>query len=251
MSTLRTLYLLADGGGTKTTIRLLDENLQIIGEAKSTSGNIKTSPEGAWQSTEKALLELIDQSELKKVQVIAVMGMAGFESEKSKEKFIQTKPNYIYSLDLISDGQIACIGSHAGKDGALVIIGTGVKGFQVEGDKTSEVAGWGFPYSDEGGGAWIGMEAIRLTFRAIDKRIKPSMLTEKILSSYENNPSKLLDHVIKATPKEFGDFCRDVVYCALENDKEAIDLLKSAANEILEVIDSLKEKQHSKTLLSA
>jgi glucosamine kinase len=50
----------------------------------------------------------------------------------------------------------------------LIAIGTGTVGYQIEGDKECKVGGWGFPHGDEGSGAWLGMEAVRMTLHWLD-----------------------------------------------------------------------------------
>ena len=46
----------------------------------------------------------------------------------------------------------------------------GTVAFQIEGDKEYKVGGWGFPHGDEGSGAWLGLEAVRLTLHWLDGR---------------------------------------------------------------------------------
>ena len=87
------------------------------------------------------------------------------------------------------------------------------------------------------------MEAIRLTFAAIDQRIALSLLTNQILARYDNNPNQLLDTVIKATPKEFSGFCQDVIACAQKRDQMALELMQRAGDEIAKVIATLINKQ--------
>ncbi|MCF6776656.1 hypothetical protein L3V83_08735 [Thiotrichales bacterium 19X7-9] len=244
MSDSKSYYLLADGGGTKTTIRLLDCDYHIIGDARSTPGNIKTSPEKAWASIEAGIKEILPLNKLN--YLTAVLGMAGFESVYSLEKFKALKPSYIKDLYVLSDAHIACLGAHGGCDGALVIVGTGVKGFQIENEQIIDVAGWGFPYSDEGGGAWIGLEAVRHTFQVVDGRVKQSQLSELILSKYNYDPFQLLDTVIQATPYEFGQFCAFVVEGVLKKDQASCEIMQKAANEIDQVIKALENKAQTK-----
>ncbi|MCF6765248.1 hypothetical protein L3V82_05650 [Thiotrichales bacterium 19S3-7] len=245
MHTQQSYYLLADGGGTKTTVRLVDCNYQSIGEARSTQGNIKTSPEKAWCSINSAIKQILPPN-IKLDQVTAVMGMAGFESALSLEAFKRLKPDYIKNLYVLSDAHIACLGAHAGADGALVIVGTGIKGFQIENGHTDDIAGWGFPYSDEGGGAWIGLEAVRHTFQVVDTREPSSYLSQLILSNYHDDPYELLDSVIGATPCEFGQFCAYVIEGALAKDTASCAILQKAATEVVAVIKALENKQQNK-----
>ena len=69
---------------------------------------------------------------------------------------------------------IACLGAHGGRDGGIVIAGTGSVGLAMVNGREFRIGGYGFPISDEGSGAEIGLHAIRLALRAHDKRITAS-----------------------------------------------------------------------------
>ncbi|MCF6807391.1 hypothetical protein L3V79_03165 [Thiotrichales bacterium 19S9-12] len=243
---LKAFYLLADGGGTKTDLQLLDEHYNVLASYRSSAGNIKTSPHGAWQSISDGVDIISKREKIEIDQLNACLGMAGSESQASLEKFKGLKPNYIKSLDVLSDAHIACLGAHKGEDGALIIIGTGTKGFQIEGDQIVDIAGWGFPHSDEGSGAWLGIEAVRHTFQAVDSRVEHSLLSELILKTHQNNPLQLLEQVVTASAGEFGQFSQYVVTCAQQNDPVSLGLIQAAAREIEKIANALKYNQKNK-----
>ena len=91
------------------------------------------------------------------------------------DQFVNT-PHPFARLILRSDGYTSCLGAHGGRNGAVIAIGTGVVAYQIEGDKECKVGGWGFPQGDEGSGAWLGLEAVRLTLHWLDGRGEPSPL---------------------------------------------------------------------------
>ena len=99
-------------------------------------------------------------------------GLAGTEVTSACDQFLNA-PHPFARLILKSDGYTSCLGAHGGRDGALIAIGTGTVAFQIEGDKEYKVGGWGFPHGDEGSGAWLGLEAVRLTLHWLDGRGEP------------------------------------------------------------------------------
>ena len=80
------------------------------------------------------------------------------------------RPHPFRSVVYANDATIACIGAHGGTDGGIVIVGTGSVGFAVVEGREIRVGGYGFPISDEGSGADLGLHAIRLALRAYDER---------------------------------------------------------------------------------
>jgi len=87
----------------------------------------------------------------------------------------------------------------------IVVIGTGSVAFAILNNKGYRIGGWGFPYSDEGSGAWIGCEAIRQTMYYYDKRIDRSEMFEEILNLYDNNVDKLISWAAKAKSTEYDN----------------------------------------------
>src|SRR3984893_11225393 len=75
-----------------------------------------------------------------------------------------------------SDANVACLGAHRGRDGGIVVLGTGSIGFASVKGRELRIGGYGFPISDEGSGADVGLQAVRLPPRAPDGRGKPSPL---------------------------------------------------------------------------
>ena len=242
-------FIGVDGGGTKTKICVLDENGNIIGQATAGPGNIKTSAKQAWESFEVAALKCLTKEQLENSDIHVLFGSAGTESLVSVEAFKQLEPEYITSYELVSDAYIACIGAHGGCHGAIIIIGTGVIGYQLEEGEATHVGGWGFPHSDEGGGAWFGLQATQLAFKASDGRIKPSLLTDAILKQFNDNPYSLLDHIIQAKPGDFGLFAPLVIECAKEGDVYALELLKESGKQISQIAHALFSRQKDKTVV--
>src|SRR3546814_4616242 len=57
-----------------------------------------------------------------------------------------------------------------GGDGAILILGTGSVGLIKRGEDSLSIGGYGFPISDEGSGAALGLSAIRHALRTLDGR---------------------------------------------------------------------------------
>ncbi len=236
-----------DGGGTKTQVRIEDEDGQLIGQAKGGPGNIRSSVSQSWDSIHQAMNQVLSDinttfDDMDNTFHVA-MGMAGVEVGSARQDFLSVPhPNFKTRL-LVSDAHIACLGAHGGKPGMIIIIGTGVNGYQIEGDQVHQVAGWGFPHSDEGGGAWLGMEAIRLTLQFIDGRIKGTPLLEGIVKHFSGDIPRFVTWVNQASPAGFGEIAPLIVQFAEQGDQHAVSLLKAAAHEIDKVADALLAKQ--------
>jgi glucosamine kinase len=129
---------------------------------------------------------------------------------------------------IITDAHAACIGAHDGQDGGVILAGTGTIGWAVIGGRQYRCGGWGFPISDEGSGAWLGCEAIKLAMRAHDRSIAWSPLSHAVFSYFHSDPHTVVRWLTEAKPRDFARFAPAVV----ENsgyDPVASELMRRAA----------------------
>jgi glucosamine kinase len=117
----------------------------------------------------------------------------------------------------------------------------------LENHQGFRVSGWGFPHGDEGGAAWLGMEAIRLTLKYVDGRIPSTPLLTKIFQHFAQDSSALVTWANQATAKEFGEISPLVVHHA-DTDSHAHALLAQAAAEIDLIAQVLQSKSQKKSL---
>ncbi|MDF2530085.1 MAG: gspK [Gammaproteobacteria bacterium] len=221
-----------DGGGTKTKVEIENGLGKKIGSGLGGPANIRSSVPISWQSIQNAVGQALAQSNISlgdpAYRFHIGMGLAGTEVPEAEKAFLET-PHPYQTLILNSDAYAACLGVHGGNEGAIIIIGTGTIGYQIEQGKASRVGGWGFPHSDEGGGAWLGMELSRLTFQWLDKRIKPSPLLEEVFARFEHNIFAFSTWANRATPGQFGELVPLLISFIEKKDPHAIDLIKQSA----------------------
>src|SRR5512146_1065657 len=181
-----TFYLGIDAGGTRTSARLVSEDGQTIGVGEGGPANTRIGVDKALLEVERAAAQAIEAAGLSPEEVGTIragLGISGLNRRGSLDALkAHTFP--FASIAFASDAAIACAGANAGGDGGIVIVGTGSIGFaRVEGE-TIIVGGYGFPISDEGSGADLGLKAIQQSLWARDKRIPHSPMTRDILERF-------------------------------------------------------------------
>ncbi|MDF2940040.1 MAG: gspK [Gammaproteobacteria bacterium] len=238
-----------DGGGTKTKVEIEDGLGNKIGFGQGGPANIRSSVPLSWQSIQNAVSQALAQSPIKmgdKAYRFHIgLGLAGTEVPEAEEAFLKV-PHPYNTLILHSDAYAACLGVHGGKDGAIIIIGTGTIGYQIEQGQITRVGGWGFPHSDEGGGAWLGMELCRLTFQWLDKRIKPSPLLEAVFEHFDYNIFGFSTWANRASPGQFGELVPLLISFIEKKDPHAIDLIKQSAKCINSMWHGLEKQAKTK-----
>jgi glucosamine kinase len=242
-------FIGVDGGGTKSVVRVEDEAGQLLGTAIGGPANICLSVEQTWQSVYSALNGILQSLALSlhgSHQCFHMgMGLAGCESVVAHQAFLQhiQQQSWLTSLIVTSDAYTACLGAHGGEDGAIIIIGTGVVGYHIEANKREKVGGWGFPHDDVGGGAWLGLEAVKITLQWLDGRLPPSTLAQAIFAHFMHDRARLATWANQANATAFAAIGPMVIHQAQAGDAVAIAIMRRAAEAINTVGQTLAATQ--------
>ncbi len=151
-------FLGVDGGGTGCRARLEDAQGRVLGAGVSGPATTRLGVEAAMASVAVAINAALAEAGVGPEPAHVAIGIAGL-GRKGAHEALLALPHPYASIRFVTDGLIACIGAHGGLDGGIVIVGTGSFGLaRVEG-REIRVGGYGFPISDEGSGADLGLRA--------------------------------------------------------------------------------------------
>lgn len=236
------LLLGVDGGGTRCRARLTDSDGITLGCGESGPANIRLGLDESFSAVREATDQCLQQANLEDRQerIVACLALAG-ASEPVELTKAQAYPHAFRRVLITSDARAACIGAHGGRDGGVVIIGTGSIGWAVVEGKEYRVGGWGFPVSDEGSGAWLGCEALRRVLWAHDGLLPWTGLLRAIFESFHHDPHGIVRYVQTARPRALASFAPAVVEHANKEDPVALDLMHRAGGHIEAIAMRLKE----------
>lgn len=238
-------FIGVDGGGTRVRIRVEDAARKLVLMAEGGAANIRVSPVAAWHEIMTALQLGFKQHQLSfpanNSTYYASMGLAGSECQSALDAFLQYAHPFT-KLIVSSDAKTACLGAHGNASGAIIIVGTGIIGYQQENDAVARVGGWGFPHDDTGSGAYLGMQAVRAMFAAFDGRAAPSLLTKGMREKW-HAPDVLLAHFNHASPKVFASVVPLIFEAALQQDKIALELIDQTTRAIYDISNALFQQQ--------
>ncbi len=232
-----------DGGGTGCRARIEDATGRLLGTGIAGPAALRVEVEKALGEVKAACrAALVDAGlgEDAMNSVHAAVGLAGVGRQGALENLIQ-QPHPFKSVVYAHDATIACIGAHGGRDGGIVIVGTGSVGFAVAQGREIRVGGYGFPISDEGSGADLGLHAIRQALRAYDERIVGTNLTKDVMMRFRNDPFEAVAWMDKATATDYASFAPLVLRHADDGDSIARRIVRDAAEQIDELVRRLSE----------
>jgi glucosamine kinase len=237
------LFAGVDGGGTGCRARIQDADGRTLGTGIAGPAALRLGIDRALAEVEKACRAALEEAgldadALSLVHVAA--GLAGVGRKGALEQLVQ-RPHPFRSIVYVNDATIACIGAHGSQDGGIVIVGTGSVGFAVVGGHEVRVGGYGFPISDEGSGADVGLHAIRLALRAYDERAVDSSLTRDVMMRFHNDPFEAVAWMDPATATDYATFAPLVLRHADAGDPVARRIVRDAAEQIDELVRRLCE----------
>ncbi len=234
-------FLGIDAGGSTCRARLTDKAGTIIGHGKAGPANARIGTDKVFAAIEEAYqLAMADAglSPADSPRIRAGMGIAGINRIGAKEALL-AKGFPFASVTINTDGYIANIGAHGGQDGGIVIIGTGSIALGQVAGRDIKVGGYGFPISDEGSGAYIGLQAIRKTLRAADGRSEHSDLTRALFHRYDNQTDQVVSWMDTATATDYATLAPMVTQAAKEGDHHGRVITQHAGHHIEMMIRAL------------
>lgn len=230
-----------DGGGSKTHAMLFTPNHQLVGESFAASGNIRNDLNGAYVSITHVIDTLLENYQIDKNNVLIVLGVAGYSLLQARRQLYRRLCSVYPRVKMTSDGHLACLAAHQGHDGGVVICGTGVVAYIIQGGQTSQIGGWGFPHGDLGGAAYLGLEACKLLCQAIDQLIPRSELLNEIYDKFAQDALAYKSWLLRATPQQFAEIAR-VVLAHIDSDVNAANIYNAGVTQIDLLLNKINNK---------
>jgi glucosamine kinase len=235
------LFVGVDGGASNTRARIRDGEGRCLGEGTAGPGNVWLDLEGATRniiaaSRAAAAAAGLTEAELRRAD--AGLGLAGAITEETLRKTrAQSFP--FASVIVDNDAYAACLGAHGGKDGAILIVGTGSCGLAVVGGVRTNVGGWGQVISDHASGGRMGREAMRRALWALEGVGPMTDLARALLAPFGEDPGRTTEWAKTATPAQFAALVPTILEHAAQRDPLAVDCVAEAAGEAGRMVERL------------
>jgi glucosamine kinase len=203
-------YLGVDGGGTNCRVRLTDDSLVTLGEARGGPSNLQIqSGEPAYQSIlagARAAFIAAGLPETAQAEAYGCFCMAGGRSVADRTLF-ENREWPFARVRVYDDIDAAHAGALGGEDGAVIIAGTGSAALAVVDGERHQCGGWGFHVGDQMSGAILGRELVRWAVEATDGLVTGSPLTDAVIAELGGSNGAVMDWSFPkpATPVEFKD----------------------------------------------
>lgn len=236
-----TYFLGLDAGGSHCRARLVDTAGQVLGTGSTGPANARIGMDGLFATLNEAANRAIDAAGLSDDQIKMIqagMGIAGISRPGVREQ-LSSLPFPFASTVYATDAAIANIGAHRGRDGAILVIGTGSIAHIQLADTSFTIGGYGFPISDEGSGAALGLSAMRHALRALDGRTQQTPLSSAVTERFAHDTSRAIAWMDEATPRDYAAFAPLVMDYAEADDAIAKSIVEDAALHIERFVETI------------
>jgi glucosamine kinase len=244
-SALKTSWFIGiDGGGSGCRARIEDSRGQTLGAGTAAPAAVRLGVDRALAAVHSAARAAAAEAGLPPdalARMHAVVGLAGI-GRKSVLETLNARPHRFASVTYVNDAIIACLGAHRGRDGGVVIVGTGSVALAIVDGREIRVGGYGFPISDEGSGADLGLRAIRLALRAHDGRKPATKFTHAVMARFGDDAFEAVAWADRATATNYAEFAPLVMDHAEGGDSIAREIVEHAAAEIDELARRLSAR---------
>jgi glucosamine kinase len=232
-------YLAVDAGGTKAEFLLAEEDRELARATCDTIKRLNATEDQASHHLDEALVQLTAKTRVRMDQIACTcIGTSGntvpLVTDWLHENFARRVSG---SLLIMGDVDIALDAVFPGARGVLALAGTGsnVAGRGEDG-KIITAGGWGPMLADQGAGHWIGLEALRRGFLAIDEQRQTSLL-EQARDLWGLPSVDALIEFANAEPRpHFAEFVPRVVAAAASGDSIAAAILTQGGEDLAYVV---------------
>ncbi len=233
-----------DAGGSGSRCLLVDEDGRLLAEVEGEAANLQSSGQ---EEIRKRLGTIITKAcRQVGVQLIDVLGvgLAGCgtrgEAAGVREKLLLPEVRKLY---LTGDGETAVLGAHGGEPGVVVTAGTGsiICGLRRDG-RLVRRGGWGPLLGDEGGGYWIGLQALRAVVKAEEGLLPPTILQKEIRQELQLEDLRQLINRLSSselTPKKIAALTPAVLRALQAGDGEAAAIIDQGLDYLGRAVFSL------------
>jgi len=147
------------------------------------------------------------------------------------------------AVTVSDDAETALLGAFGGAPGIIVIAGTGSVAYGWDGERCARAGGHGYLLGDEGGGYWLGREAVRASLAARDRIGPRTLLCRDVEAAFGSLDAAVA--TVHSRPTDRGllaGLATAVSRAAVAEDPVAVDIVGRAAAVLAGLVEAVQER---------
>lgn len=235
-------YIGIDGGGTKTRLRMVDEQNTVLYETIGGGTNPYTAPPAEVEELLKSMIAEAKAAMPTGATLGGVcMGAAGADTEADYAFFTRVLKEATDSdrVLAVNDGYASLFASLGEQAGVVIAAGTGSIAWGKSDDGTVvRLGGWGYLFSDEGSGYRMVVDALDVVCRTIDRRAHHgTLLLERLMEAFgvETHEQLISEIYLSPNPQSIAAYFPLVCKAAEEKDPLAVEVVEKGMDDLVEL----------------
>lgn len=231
-------YLGIDGGGSKTAFVVINEQKKIVYESIAGPSSLDTRP---LQETRQLILAETHKIPFPICSIFAgIGGIVSIDDQKAVNEILKAIPvfnsNGIVNCD--NDAMNALYGSLSGKDGIVLIAGTGSVAFGKYQGKYFRSGGYCYQEGDGGSSYALGRAALSYLARVLDKRKEGGLFADDLIKATAcHTYASLVQYFLQADRTKIAQLAK--VVTKNERDIHAKKIIEDGVQEVVEMIKAV------------
>ncbi|GLX77355.1 ATPase [Thalassotalea insulae] len=237
------LYVGIDGGGTNCRVRIVGPSGELLGQGLGGTANPSHGLSTVIQSMTNAINMALCQAGLSEQhlkRLVVGAGLAGLHLPRYRTMMEQWQHPF-HAIYYTDDLHAATLGAHDGKDGAVVIVGTGFSALSMVNGQKTAIGGYGFLQADHCSGSWLGYQAVQAALLAHDHLAPQTLLSELLFEQLEARGYLLADKLADAKAREYGTLAPLVFRAAEQGDTVARHIIADSSEFLTRIIKQLAQ----------
>lgn len=226
-----------DGGGTSTEACVTDDQGKVLGTGRGGPSNVHYGGESQLKDSVKTALDQalsaagLSLNDLS--AVCAALAGAGREQDRQRIRTALKPITGDIPLLVVEDTHSALAAAHKGRDGMVIIAGTGSNCIGVKDGKYASAGGWGALLGDEGSAYSIAILGLRAAIKSHEGRLEKSCLMDKFMEVLgADEPGNLLGRMHGMDRTQIAGLSRVVFDAAASGDTVSAGILDAEAREL-------------------
>lgn len=238
-------FLGVDGGGTKTEFLLVDENgSKLARHLAGSSYYLQIGLDGLGNLLFDGVNRICEMAQISPNDIdFSFFGLPAFGEDSSVIQRLSDLPSEILpAKKFLCGNDMICgwAGSLAGADGINIVAGTGSIAYGEFAGNCARAGGFGELFSDEGSAHWIGIQTLNVFSKMADNRLEKGPLYKIIMEKFALRDALDICGITLGPPQmsrdEIAAFSKLAFQAAENGDVQAIEIFKSAANELAQIV---------------
>lgn len=231
-------FLGIDGGGTKTSFKLVDENGVVVNKIiKGSSNPNDIGMENTFALLKDGIGDVCKGIPYSGITLFAGLSGGGMTSDNARQLNRFFNKFGFYAFDNGSDIENLVSLSDYEKS-ILVIMGTGFIVYALNGTKRKRISGWGQLFDEGGSGYTLGRDAITAVLCAGDGSGQQTALTSLLEQKLGETAEKHLAKFYQGGKRYIAEFSEIVFTAAQHGDKVSIEILEKNMSFVADKINT-------------